>query len=398
MHMQTTLPRLLSRGSGLLCLLFYVMCHQACITSGPKIIHGKDYNSKFDYYSDAKGDTIRHGSLVGYYSEADGQEAENEGKIRWTATYAHGKFHGPYRDYYPSGKLKYDRNFVDGLEDGIRTGYYESGAVKSVVKLVAGNREGEARTYFEDGQESSVITWVAGIEDGPFKQSYDSGATASGHNIQGEWNGVIQIMRPNGASEETTFISGVRHGPHFETASDGSSFRMHFLNGKAHGLLSSFDVDGNLVFVRGFWHDARVFYRECVDPGALSACSDLMRADQLIMTLRYKSHILFNDIFGVKFHVEDREVGFLGADIVYVEGIDTTLKDILTENYDTRKFRFSFSPSDTAKNLPHFGVLHTWGEDDGMNPQKTDYRLQKIELIDEAGVSVETITSDQDHQ
>ena len=61
---------------------------------------------------------------------------------------------------------------------------------------------------------------------------------------------------------------------------------LHYLDGKAHGLLSSFDVDGNLKFVRGFWKDEKVFNFNCTESGALSKCSSLLRTDQLIMTLR----------------------------------------------------------------------------------------------------------------
>ena len=116
------------------------------------------------------------------------------------------------------------------------------------------------------------------------------------------------------------------------------------------------------------------------------------------MTLRYKSHILFGDMFGVKFHVEQRQVGFLGADIVYVEGIDPSLEDIFTEEYETRRFRFSFSPFDTPDDLLHLGILHTWDEDDGMKPSVTDYSLLKIELVDEGGASLDTIASIQEEK
>ena len=103
-------------------------------------------------------------------------------------------------------------------------------------------------------------------------------------------------------------------------------------------------------------------------------------------------------MFGVKFHVEQRQVGFLGADIVYVEGIDPSLEDILTEEYETRRFRFSFSPFDTPDDLLHLGILHTSDEDGGMKPSVTDYSLQKIELVDEGGASLDTIASIQEEE
>jgi len=377
---------------GLLWIAFLAL---GCASSGPKIIQGKDYNSKFDFYFSALGDTIRHGPLTGYFTEVDGADAEDAGKIHWTATYVDGNLHGPYKSFFPSGKLEYDRYFVGDLEHGTRTRYRESGEVRSESNYVAGKLEGESRSYFEDGTES-FTTWSSGIKEGLFKASYKDGASASGSNSQGEWNGVIHFVYESGDTEKATYSYGVKHGPALYTAIDKSSAEMHFVDDKAHGLLSSFDVEGDLSFVKGYWKGENVFYLDCSEPSAFDTCSNLLRTDQLIMTLRYKSHILFGDMFGVKFHIDQRQVGFLGADIVYVEEMDSSLKDILTEEYETRRFRFVFLPSDKPAETPHLGILHTWDEDDGMKPVVTDFRLHKIELVDEEGVYIETIASTRD--
>jgi len=71
-------------------------------------------------------------------------------------------------------------------------------------------------------------------------------------------------------------------------------------------------------------------------------------------------------MFGVKFHIDQRQVGFLGADIVYVEEMDSSLKAILTEEYETRRFRFVFLPSDQPAETPHLGILHTWDENEAL--------------------------------
>ena len=61
--------------------------------------------------------------------------------------------------------------------------------------------------------------------------------------------------------------SGVKHGRSLYTGVDNSSAEMHFVDDKAHGLLSSFDVKGNLSFVKGYWKGEKVFYLDCSEPG-----------------------------------------------------------------------------------------------------------------------------------
>ena len=167
---------------GLLCIACLAL---GCASSGPKIIHGKDYNSTFDFYFNALGDTIRHGPLTGYFTEVNGADIEDAGKIHWTATYVDGNLHGPYKSFFPNGMLEYDRYFEGDLEHGTRTQYRESGEIRSVSNYVAGKLEGESRSYFEDGTES-FTTWSSGIKEGLFKTSYKGGASASGSNNQGE--------------------------------------------------------------------------------------------------------------------------------------------------------------------------------------------------------------------
>jgi len=187
----------------------------------------------------------------------------------------------------------------------------------------------------------------------------------------------------------------VKHGPSSGTTADGGSFRMHFVDGEAHGLVSIFDMDDNLISLRGFWQDELVYNIGCTGLGASEKCSNLVRTDQVVMELRYKSHVLFGEMFGVKFHIWQRQVGFCGADVVYVEGIDPNLKDILTEEYETGIFRFSFKRIDTPNDLQHLGILYTLDEGAGMNPKDTDYLLQKIELVNKEGTSLKTIASTQ---
>ena len=86
--------------------LFCIACLTlGCASSGSKIIHGKDYNSTFDFYFNTLGDTIRHGPLTGYFTEVNGanaEDAEDAGKIHWTATYVGRNLHGPYKIFFQS--------------------------------------------------------------------------------------------------------------------------------------------------------------------------------------------------------------------------------------------------------------------------------------------------------
>ena len=63
---------------------------------------------------------------------------------------------------------------------------------------------------------------------------------------------MIYFVYESGDTEKTTYSYGIKHGPALYTAVDKSSAGMHFVDDKAHGLLSSFDVEGELRFVKGY--------------------------------------------------------------------------------------------------------------------------------------------------
>lgn len=119
-----------------------------------------------------ENDTL-HGIRVLFFEET--------GDTNVVENYNRGRFHGPYRVYYPSGKIELTADYVNNV------------------------MEGEVKKYYETGELMETVTFQDNEENGPFKEYYTNGnLKTEGFYMKGDnEHGLLKMFNEAGELVKT---------------------------------------------------------------------------------------------------------------------------------------------------------------------------------------------------
>lgn len=106
---------------------------------------------------------------------------EETGDTNVVETYSRGRFHGPYRVYYPGGKIELLANYSNNV------------------------MEGEVKKYYETGELMEIVTFQDNEENGPFKEYYTNGnLKTEGFYMKGDnEHGLLKMFNEAGELVKT---------------------------------------------------------------------------------------------------------------------------------------------------------------------------------------------------
>lgn len=113
---------------------------------------------------------VYHGPQIGYHDgiikyiiyfkdgKRDGASLkfDNYGNLHIYCKYKDNRFHGKYREFYPSRKPKNSCIYVDGIKNGICKTYYRNGKKEFVGFYKDGSLSGKYTNYHKNGKISCI--------------------------------------------------------------------------------------------------------------------------------------------------------------------------------------------------------------------------------------------------
>jgi antitoxin component YwqK of YwqJK toxin-antitoxin module len=101
-----------------------------------------------------------------------------------SASYLHGKEHGPWVKYYPDGTLYEQRSFENGKKTGVLETWWANGTKQTQFTFLNDEYEGTCREWSIDGLLVKEMNYRKGHEEGSQKWWYDNGKIKANYVIR----------------------------------------------------------------------------------------------------------------------------------------------------------------------------------------------------------------------
>lgn len=206
------------------------------------------------------------------------EEYYDNGNLKSSIEYKHGKKNGEAREYYPNGYLRSIIHFNNDIEEGLSQFFFQDGEISMDIEMKDGKKNGRMRTYLFTGDREmecyykndklegkqtyfdklgnrvSEMHYKNDIANGPYTAWYSKTETINGQNalrstgqykdgmMEGKWTYYDENEMIVGEAE---FHQG---SGTMNTYNNGELFRVtHYVKNQKEGDEIEYDSAGNVV-------------------------------------------------------------------------------------------------------------------------------------------------------